>query len=196
MKTNHYQLSKYLIVNLFAFSFLVLLFVTGCTETKTNTDSSDNSTTTTTTTNNEAPKTKEEIELEAVKLAAQVTKDAIKSHQQKDSAFKEDREKEWVFQIGEPIKNQKTLFKEFKKYKNIRNVCVFENKGDYLIIKKDHQPREILNDSLGNIKALVGSSVEIIDLMAECPKRKTIVQDTPLKDKKEDIEITCFTYGK
>lgn len=179
----------------FTHAFLgFLLIITGCTETNTSTDNSDNNTTTTTniTTNNEIPQTKEEIELEKVKLAAQIVQEGIKNHQQKDSVFKANREQEWVFQIGAPISNERILKSEFKKYKNIRNICVFENKGNYLIIKKDHQPKEVLGDSLGNIKAQIGPDVKIIDLMAICPKRKTISQDVPIKDRKEDIEIKCF----
>lgn len=171
----------------------------GCDETTT--DNSDNSTTSTTetTTNNYAPKTKEEIELEAAKALIDLTTGAIKKQQQKDSAFKANRDKEWVYQIGEPINNEKSLLKEYKQLKNIRNICVFKQGGTYLIIKKDNQPKEVLYDSLGSFKSQIsttGLSVDVIDIMANCRKRKTIVQSEPIRNRKEDLEIKCFVCDK
>lgn len=188
MKINHHFFKLFTALSL-------VLFVVSCDETNTTTDNSDNSTVTTTntTTNNGVPKTDAEVIAENIARAAELV---LKEKHKKDSVRDANREQKWAFQIGESLKNEKTLIAEFKKYKHIRNICVFKCKGDYLIIKKDDQPRELLNDSLGNVKSQVGPSVKIIDLLAECPKRKTISQDSPIRDKKEDIEIKCFVCDK
>lgn len=153
----------------------------------------------TSTTNIAAPKSKEEVYLDAGKTVLDVGGKVIEAKQKKDSTKRANRDEMWVEQIG-TAKDEDAIVAEYKKLQGIPHIFVFkQSRKSYLLITSNGHTEEeskaslpALREKLNGIESIVKS----VDLISLCPLRKSVTEDKKFYNKKEHTAIHCFVCDK
>lgn len=146
-----------------------------------------------------------ELIYDGAKIIYNDSKEGIKNKKQRDSIIKADREKKYVYKIGTIKDNDDAVLKLYKQLKNVPSVNLSRifafriSKNKYFLYENDEYNKNQINDSLLKFKAKIDSIepyIKIINLMEYCKVKEFIQETTPLKFKKEKIEIPVCNCDK
>lgn len=137
--------------------------------------------------------------VDVAQVGVDMIKDGIAFKNKKDSIRKANKEKLWVYQIGNAINAEDVATMAYEKIKDISNIYIFKlKKREYYLIKDDgYYSYEQLMDSIGDVKRRVSMVTSDrllpIDLSAQCSSKKkpTITNSIKYKVNKERKEIEC-----
>ncbi|MBL1232428.1 MAG: hypothetical protein COA31_006900 [Flavobacteriales bacterium] len=142
-----------------------------------------------------------EIALEAVTYGLNEAKEFAEKNKQKNDSIKANREKRWVYQIGDIKDNKESILSLYEKLIKINTIdstriFVFKIKKNKFFIYKDDgsQEGQISKESFESFKSQIASVelvVDTIDLMKYCKAKEQVEETKSLKFKKQKIEIVC-----
>lgn len=142
-------------------------------------------------------KSKDEIEVQVAEDIVELGQNILANKRYKDSMRIANKEEMWAYQIGVPFSDIDALSEELEKLNSIEGVAVFEDKGDYLIVKTGDSEEQLL-DSLGSFKSQVKKTdpqttkVMVINLSLKCNKKSNIKEGKARKLKRKFSEIHCY----
>ncbi|MFH0895579.1 MAG: hypothetical protein V2A54_14180 [Bacteroidota bacterium] len=118
-----------------------------------------------------------------------------------DSIFVANRIERWVYQIGDFIGNKKTREDMYERIDKIENLSLFKVEKYYFFFINEIHSKVELEDSLNNIKAKIGSGIQvsIIDIMTYKKNKKESWKPTdPIKfgNGKRKVYLPCFTIER
>lgn len=146
-----------------------------------------------------------EIALEAGQIIYDEVKTEINNYKERNKEIIANREKRWVYQIGDIFDNEESVLSLYKNLKTISSVdisriFVFKIKRNkFFLYKDDGYDIYQINDSLATFKmgiANIERKVEIIDLLQYCLAKESVIGTKALKFRKEKIEIPCCNCDK
>lgn len=117
----------------------------------------------------------------------------------KDSIRIATKEKEWVYQVGLPKKDESDAWETTKTLQDIPGICIFkESRKSYLIICEKNYSEKMLTDSLESFRSLVESlspenKVKIIDINSFCSKRQKLIETGRVTKRKHKESFRCVT---
>ncbi|MBI3134094.1 MAG: hypothetical protein HYZ14_05400 [Bacteroidetes bacterium] len=120
----------------------------------------------------------------------------------RDSIYEANRDRQWVYQIGDIVSDENLLFDTYLSLGTIEDVGVFKIDNDnYFLFKDYHRSEEMMNDSLNSFKRALntpGLKCRVVDIIANCNKRQQVVRTNDLKIKqgKEKLFLPCYECGK
>jgi len=147
------------------------------------------------------PKTDKEIDVEFLKEGLETTEEIIEGFQNKNQELREAKGSRLVYQIGDILDNEKSLFKKFKQLRKIAtiNIAILKvfkiKRNQFLIIYDLHQAEDEMNKGLADFKAslsTIENNISIRELNQECRARQEIVTTKPLDRRKFDFTIECL----
>jgi hypothetical protein len=145
-------------------------------------------------------KSKEEVMLdEAAKLAETAINKGLENRRYKDSVHAANKDDFWVMKIGKPFKDLDKMAEAYEKIKDLEkmeNLAVFDQSGEYTIIKIGNSEEELL-DLQGAVKEeLRKADTDIISIKVEnilCGRREHVVTAQSRKLKRRYPEINCYS---
>ena len=141
-----------------------------------------------------------EVAKEGVELATEIGKNMKENKQRKDSIYEAEREKRWVFQIGDIANNEDAILELYQQLKDLDGLSVFkESRRSFFLFKDDGKAKQELEKTSGDIKAQVlkaTSRVVVIDLMEKCKKRESVKKTDDLIFKKKKVKISCYECSR
>lgn len=147
------------------------------------------------------PKTDKEIEAELIKEGIETTEEIIEGIQTKNKELRESKGFRFVYQIGDVIDNEKSLFNKVKKLRALSSINtaylkVFKIKrNQFLIIYDLHKSEKEMNSELTAFETALSSvenNISIRELNKECKARQEIITTKPLDRRKFDFKIKCL----
>lgn len=150
----------------------------------------------------QSAKTKEEVIVDAVIEGIERTQEFVENKREKDSTFRANREKFWVYKIGINIDDESDAWDAALKVNSLGDISIFkEGRKNYFIICDPAWEKTMLDDSLSRFQDKLDSiglsyRIEIVDLMDKCSKKETITQTSAIEKKKEEITFPCLTCDK
>jgi len=141
-----------------------------------------------------------EIADDVIDLGGEIAQGIKENKQQKDSIYEAEREKRWVFQIGNIVDSEDAILELYQQLKGIEGLSVFkESRKSYFLFVDGGKSKQELKDSSEEMELQVEkvtSRVRIIDIVTKCNKRKKIKKRDDLNFKKEKVKIDCYECGK
>jgi hypothetical protein len=182
-------------------TLFILLSFTRCDSTDSSTASNETETIAEAPATPEKEKSKEEIIVDGtVKVIDALTpliEQGIQNKRHKDSTRAAEKDEFWVFTVGVPYNDINTMAEAFEKIQNIENMAVFEESGEYIIIRRGSS-KEQLQDLQGSFKSALDETniginrIDIKNLADKCGKRGHIVSGQDRKLKRKYPEIPCY----
>ena len=130
-------------------------------------------------------------------LATPLISKGIDNKRYKDSVRAANKDEFWVYTIGVPFDDVDQMADAFDKLKGIDNMAVYDDDGEYTLIKTGTS-REQLEDEKGNFKAALTNAgmgnykISITDLTTKCGKRSHIKYEQSRKLKRRHSEIASY----
>jgi hypothetical protein len=145
------------------------------------------------------PKTELEIKVETVEKGIAMTEDLVRQAKEnkrlKDSTFIANRDKRWVYQIGDWTNDDDKIILLHKQLLITENIKVVKRKKNYLFIKEDNLSKEDLEAELNRLKDdLQGISIKVIDLNYLLTRKKDnfVERIETFGKRKRKIEVQCL----
>ncbi len=137
--------------------------------------------------------------IDVANAGVNLIKEGISIKNKKDSIRIANKERLWVYQIGNAINDEDIAALAYDKLKEVPNIYIFKLKRhEYYLIKDDgYYSNEQLLDSMGSVKkrmsTLTSDRLIPIDLSAQCSSKKKPTVTNPIKYKrdKEKREVEC-----
>jgi len=151
------------------------------------------------------PKSDSEVIVEGVFEVSTFIEEAVENKKEKNKEIIANREKRFVYQIGDIKDNKKSILKLYLKLKNIPSVdisrlFVFQlSKKRFFLYKNDEYLEDQINDSLPSFITQVATAepmIKVIDLMQKCKVKQKITETKSFRFRKEEIEIPCCNCVK
>lgn len=137
--------------------------------------------------NNEPPKSDIEVAVEAGMEVGEIAMEEIQAKKEENEQELTDRKPIWVFKIGEPFDNRKSIAEEIKSIKFEGTFSIFQrSRNEYVMIYKTDQPKDDMEDTLEDLKMQLGLKIEIIDIQCREKISKSFIKTKAIKD------IDCY----
>ena len=110
-----------------------------------------------------------------------------------DSIKRANRLPRWVYQIGNPVSDEKELWDTYDRMHGMGNVYVFKQSNhQFILIKDDGYSGQQLSDSSAHFVQLLNAigvydKVEPYDLMNDCKLKETVIQVEDIKLKRGKV---------
>jgi hypothetical protein len=139
-----------------------------------------------------------ENSLEALKVAAPIIEQGLANKRFKDSIRASERDEFWVFELGVPFNDMDQLSATFEKIKNLENIAVFEEDGEYMLIRTGSSKDQLeISKGLFNTQlteaGLTNIKLQIKDLTGNCGKKGHIIFNPSKKFKRKYEKMPCYT---
>ncbi len=134
---------------------------------------------------------------DAAKVITPLIEKGIENKRYKDSLRAVNKESFWVYKIGVPFNDAQLLSEAYEKVKDIENIAVFDNSGEYSLICIGVS-KEQLEDDKGAFKAKLievginNNKVEIINLAEKCGKKGHVIYEQSRKLKRVNKYMPCY----
>jgi hypothetical protein len=140
--------------------------------------------------------------VEVAKVIIDEVDESLEAKRTRDSITLANREKYWVYRIGNPKDDESAVWDAAMEIKSIGDISIFkEGRKSYTIICDPGFNEQTMRDSLSSYEArldLLGVNyrLELIDLMSYCSKKESLIETEPIKRKKHDESFKCLTCDK
>ena len=152
-------------------------------------------------TEEESSKTDETIELveDAIELGQELGEDIKQNQARKDSIYQANRDNWWVYSIGNKAEDVKNLTWQHDQIQHVEGLAIFKTSNKkYFLFQKQSSSRDELEKDISIIEEQMGDDqvkVEVVDLVADCSRKKEVVQidDVKLGKGKNKVFLPCFS---
>jgi hypothetical protein len=140
--------------------------------------------------------------VEGAKIIIEEGEEFFNEKRTRDSIALANREKRWVYKIGDAIDNESDAWDAAMELSFLGDISIFkEERKSYVIICDPIFDQEELEASLSSYELQLDSiglnyRIKVIDLMTYCSKKESIVETEAIDKRKHDEVFRCFTCDK
>lgn len=139
---------------------------------------------------------------DVIEIGKETIKEVKENQAKKDSVYEASRDNWWVYSIGNKVENVKNLTWQHSQLQHIKGLSIFKTATKkYFLFQKQRSTQEELEGNKSILEEQVGDNqikVEVIDLVADCSRKKEVVQidDVKLGKGSSKLLVPCFSCEK
>ncbi len=140
--------------------------------------------------------------VEGTKIIIEEGEEFFDKKRLQDSTELVNREKRWVYKIGDPFDNESDAWDAAMALSYLGDISIFkEQRKSYMIVCDPIFDKDELEASLTSYKFQLDSlgltyRITVVDLMSYCSKKESIVETEAIDMRKRDETFPCLTCEK